>query len=319
MREPWFWRERSLAARAAALALSPAAIIYDAGRRLRAATTAPGSVGAPVVCVGNATLGGVGKTPFVLMLHALLKARGVEAHFQSRGYGGKLAGPLRVNDQHMARDVGDEPLLLAAAAPTFIARDRLAGARAAAEGADLVIMDDGFQNPRVRKEISFLLVGDDMGNGRLFPAGPMREPLADAVARADVVVLVGMASAPIGAEARPIFRATTQLSPPIAPQKILAFCGIGRPERFFRALEAAGFTVAEKVAFPDHHPFSPEDLGVLRAKATKVGAAMLTTEKDFVRLAPGDRDGVAVAKLEMSVDDPEALVRLVLQKIGRAP
>jgi tetraacyldisaccharide 4'-kinase len=320
MREPWFWRERGLTARAAALALTPAALLYDIGQRIRTAATAPAAVGAPVICVGNASLGGVGKTPFALMLLEMLSARGIKVFFQSRGYGGSLAGPLRVVDEHDAEAVGDEPLLLAAAAPTFVARDRLAGVRAAAKaGADIVIMDDGLQNPRVAKDFSFLLIGEDMGNGRLFPAGPMREPLARAAARADAIVLVGMAAAPFGVPARPTWRATARISPEIAPQKILAFCGIGRPARFFAALEKEGFTLAERVAFPDHYPFTLQDVGALRSKAAKLGVALMTTEKDFVRIAPEERNGVAIARLAMSVDDPDALLRLVLEKIGRAP
>lgn len=320
MKEPWFWRDKSIAARAAAAAMAPAALAYDGAQVLRAAVSKPAKTSAPVICIGNATLGGTGKTPFALMLQRLLSDRGVKAHFLSRGYGGTLKGPLRVLPQHTAQDVGDEPLLLAAAAPTWIAKDRAAGAAAAARCADLIIMDDGFQNPTVKKRVSVLLVsaGDPCGNGRVFPAGPMREPLARALARADAVVITGEGAPELDA-AVPVFRATTSIDVDTAPQKCVAFCGIANPERFFKDLEARGFTLTARAAFADHHPYTDGDLAALRKKARREGAALITTEKDFVRLPPDARDGVAVARLTMSVDDPEGLAALVLSKIGRAP
>lgn len=320
MKEPWFWRDKSIAARAAAAAMTPAALLYDGAQRLRAVVSRPAKISAPVICIGNATLGGTGKTPFALMLQRLLAARGVKAHFLSRGYGGALKGPLRVLPQHTAQDVGDEPVLLAAAAPTWIARNRAAGTAAAAHCAGVVIMDDGFQNPTVAKAFSVLLVNaDDPGDGRVFPAGPMREPLARAVARADAVVLIGKGSPKPGTGDVPIFRATTAIDPGIAPQRCVAFCGIANPERFFKDLEARGFTLTAKAAFADHHPFTDAELAALRKEARRDGAALITTEKDFMRLAPEARDGVAVARLTMSVDDPERLTALALSKIGRAP
>ena len=321
MQEPWFWRDKSLAARAAALMLTPAALIYDVGRRARAAMATPNVVAAPVVCVGNATLGGVGKTPFALMLHALLKARRLDAHFQSRGYGGSLKGPVRVNNLHTAQDVGDEALLLAAAGPTFVAKSRAEGVRAAADaGASAIVMDDGFQNPSVRKDFSILLLdaSDIAGNGRTFPAGPLREPLSGAVGRADAIVFAGFGKPTLQTD-KPIFRARSHIEPTIGAQPVVAFCGIGRPTRFFASLESAGFTLAGKRAFPDHHVYQPAELSALRATAAKAGAPLITTEKDFVRLDAASREDLAVAKLIMTVDDPERLTALVLEKIGRTP
>lgn len=321
MKEPWFWRETGLAAGAAAATLAPAAFLYDLAQRLRAALTAPVRAGAPVICIGNATLGGVGKTPFALLLQGLLKAEGVDAHFLSRGYGGRLSGPARVIAQHTSEEVGDEPLLLAAAAPTFVARNRAAGARAAADGADAVIMDDGFQNPAVAKAVSLLLIdaGDPAGNGRLFPAGPLREPLARAAARADAVILVGDGAAPAGLGPAPVFRAKRRTTASIPPQRVFAFCGVGRPAQFFNALEAQGFALAGRAAFPDHHPYTDLEMAALRSKARKADAALIATEKDIVRLDSAARAGVAVARLEMSVDDPDALTALVRSGMARVP
>lgn len=320
MKEPWFWREQGLAARAAAAMMIPAALLYDGAQRLRAAIATPQDAGAPVICVGNASLGGTGKTPFALMLQRLLAERGVAAHFTSRGYGGALNGPVRVTPQHTADDVGDEPLLLAAAAPTWVAKSRIAGARAAAAGADVIIMDDGFQNPTAKKACAFLLVNaaDTDGAGRIFPAGPMREPLARAIARADALIFTGDGDDALDASGAPAFRARTTIEPGIPPQKCVAFCGIGNPHRFFADLEAAGFSLHATAAFPDHHFFSDADLSALRRKAKTEGAALITTEKDFVRLSPDARADVAVARLIMTIDDPQGLTALTLSKIAGA-
>jgi tetraacyldisaccharide 4'-kinase len=317
--EPWIWRERSLAASAASWALMPAAYLYEAGQALRQATTRPVRISTPVICVGNATLGGVGKTPFALLLQQLLAAQGLKTHFLSRGYGGALAGPTQVGAEHSSAEVGDEPLLLARAAPTFVARNRIRGARAAAAGADIIIMDDGFQNPTIEKQCAFLLVNaaDPTGNGRVFPAGPLRETLSRAAKRADALVLVGDGPAPAIADSPPMFRMRTMIAPSIAPQAVIAFCGIGGPERFFGDLERAGFTLKDKVAFPDHHPFTDHEIARLKTNAEKSGASLITTEKDLVRLRGEAHQGVAVAVLQASVDDPERLVALALSKCGK--
>ncbi len=330
MKEPWFWRDQSLAARAAASAMTPASLLYDLAQRLRAAIVTPRDAGAPVICVGNATLGGSGKTPFALLLRRLLNERGVTAHFSSRGYGGALSGPVRVTAAHTAEEVGDEALLLAAAAPTWIAKNRAAGARAAAgAGAGAVIMDDGFQNPTVKKHVSILLVSvaDLSGNGRVFPAGPLREPFARAIARADIVVVVhrehpfgaprDAASALIEKAGRGsrIYHAHTAIDPSIAPGKAVAFCGIAHPERFFESLERSGFVLTSRIAFADHHPFTTANLAELRRRTADENAALITTEKDFVRLERGARDGIAIARLRLEVDQPEYLAGDVLETI----
>lgn len=320
--EPWFWRGNTPAASLARAALLPAALVYDLAQRLRAAATTPTRVGLPVICIGNATLGGAGKTPLAMTLHGLLKARGINACFQSRGYGGSLRGPVRVDDRHAADEVGDEALLLASLAPTFVAKDRLAGlCAAAAGGAELVIMDDGFQNPTIVKDVSLLVIDPDdaLDGAPLFPAGPLREPLTRAVARADALILTGEKAVAIDAGARPIFRARRETKASIAPQRVVAFCGIGRPARFFASLEAQGFSLARRLAFPDHHAFSAADLERLRAEARKEKAMLITTEKDRVRLSSRDRDGVAIASLSLTIDGADALVSLIFSKIGRAP
>ena len=317
MKEPWFWRDASIAARLARAALAPLSFAYDAGQRLRRAIAPAGGADAPVICVGNASLGGVGKTPFALMLAAALKDRGLTAHFSSRGYGGALRGPVQVARDHRACDVGDEALLLAAAAPTWIAKDRLAGARAAAAGADVVIMDDGFQNPSVRKAVSLLVVdaADPGEDARVFPAGPMREPLNRAIARADAIIQIGKGA--VDPQGKPLFRAATRVAASPQTGRVLAFCGIGNPARFFASLESAGFEIAGRAAFADHHPYDGADLAMLRRRAAQLKARLVTTEKDFVRLSPDERRDIEILKIEMTLDDWPGLVDLILTKAVR--
>jgi tetraacyldisaccharide 4'-kinase len=306
MREPWFWRSRSPAARAATLLLTPAAIAYQAGHRLLWAATAVERAPVPVICVGNATLGGAGKTPFAMLAAELLREEGVTAHFVTRGYGGALTGPVAVDpDRHNADDVGDEALLLARRAPAVVSRNRLAGARlAAANGAQAIVMDDGFQNPSLFKDLSILIAGaeDAASNGALFPAGPYREPMQSARARADIVVAVGDS----GDDAD--FRASLEPVAP-APERVVAFAGIGRPEKFFATLERAGYDLARRISFPDHHRFAEAELRMLEREAARQNARLICTEKDYVRLSPAFHERVLVLPVVMRVDDPDGLKR----------
>lgn len=325
MREPWFWRDRTLAARLISASLAPASAAYDLARRMRIALTRPYLAPLPVICVGNATLGGVGKTPFALMLAKILEARAINAHFLTRGFGGAAKGPLRVDAAaHDAATVGDEALLLAAAAPTWLSRDRPSGALAAKlAGADAVIMDDGFQNPSLEKTFSILLTDaeDPVGNGRLFPAGPLREPEAAALARAgaQVFVVSGKTSPRrrVPAAGLPTFDAWLEPVGGLRPGRVIAFCGIGRPERFFRSLAESGFELVEAVAFPDHQQFGEAALRRLKRIAREKSARLITTEKDFVRIPPPYRNGVEAFRVEMRCDNAEALAALAMAAIGR--
>jgi tetraacyldisaccharide 4'-kinase len=294
MREPPFWwRPAGLEARL----LAPAAAIYGAiaARRLRR----PGqSMGVPVVCIGNPTLGGAGKTPLALAVARLLAGADERPVFLSRGYGGRLAGPVRVDpDRHRAADVGDEPILLACAAPAIVARDRVQGALAAiAAGASVIVMDDGFQNPSLIKDVAVLVVDARraIGNAKVFPAGPLRAPLADQLMRAHAVVLVGQADQEpnIARDARarkiPIFHARLQPDRDtvagLLGTGVLAFAGIGDPRKFFDSLEEVGIAVAAARAFPDHHPYTPADGRMLCELAVRQNLVLVTTEKDAARL-----------------------------------
>jgi tetraacyldisaccharide 4'-kinase len=298
MRPPAFWSAPgpTLAARA----LSPLAAIYGAAAARRMAR--PGErAPVPVVCVGNFTLGGAGKTPTALLVAEILRAAGHRPAFLSRGYGGSEAGPLRVDpDRGRPEEVGDEPLLLARSGPTYVSRDRPAGAQlAAAEGASAIVMDDGLQNPSLVKDLSLAVVdgGSGVGNGMVFPAGPLRAPLAAQWPRIGGLVAIGPGepgerlAREAAARGLPVFRAALEPEPAAAAglrgRPVLAFAGIGRPGKFFDTLEALGAVVAERRAFPDHHAFTPEDLNDLRRCAAARGLALVTTEKDRVRLPPG--------------------------------
>ena len=270
----------------------------------------------PVLCCGNAGVGGAGKTTLALDLLRRLQLRDGRPHALLRGYGGRERGPIRVQPGvHDAARVGDEALLLAAVAPTWVSADRAAGAWAAAEeGADAIVMDDGLQNPGLVKDCSLLVVdgGYGFGNGRLLPAGPLREPVAAAAARCRAAVLIGadahgaLAMLPPGL---PVLRAV--LVPDLGEldfaRRYLAFAGIGRPGKFFAGLRAAGVTLAGIWAFADHHPYTEADLAALRRDAHGAGAMLLTTPKDIARLTADQRADIAVADVTLAWEDEAAL------------
>jgi tetraacyldisaccharide 4'-kinase len=285
MRAPEFWRRRG----ALAAFLLPASALYYLGARWKRARTATQRAGVPVICVGNAVLGGAGKTPVALAIGERLKAQGVRAFYLSRGYGSTQAGPLLVDAAvHSAAGVGDEPLLLARVLPTVVSCDRAAGARFAVEaGAQALVMDDGLQNASLHKDISLLVVDGEyrFGNGMIFPAGPLREPVEEALARVDAAVVIGGAWEEC---AKPVLRAAlVAQEKTLAGIKVVGFAGIGQP---------------------DHHPYTQADLSSLRRRAN--GARLVTTAKDAVRLPNGCGD-VAVVEVTLAFEDMQALDALL--------
>lgn len=301
--------------------LAPLALLYESVSRLNGWLTTPMPSPVPVLCVGNLVAGGAGKTPTAISLARDLTARGVAVHFLTRGYGGRLSGPVLVDlARHTAADVGDEALLLARVAPTWIGADRRVTAHRAAEtGAALVIMDDGFQNPSLRKDWSLVVIDGavGLGNGRIIPAGPLRENPARALARADAVLIVGEDTggvadriSSLAPRVLPILAA--RLEPDanaakLAGKRVFAFAGIARPEKFFASLRAAGCEIAGTRAFPDHHPFRTSELTALGDAARAAGATLVTTEKDRVRLSDEQAAAIEVFAVHVAWRDPGAL------------
>jgi tetraacyldisaccharide 4'-kinase len=288
----------------------------------------------PVLCVGNFTVGGSGKTPTAIAVARLLLGSGRRPFFLSRGYGGRLAGPVRV-DAQPADMVGDEPLLLARIAPTIVARDRPAGAAAAAQaGADAIVMDDGWQNPSLRKDLAIAVLDGrrGIGNGRVFPAGPLRAPLESQLDHADALMVIGRPAAGAeraiaAAQRRGLSRFEGELAPDpaviaeLAGAQVLAFAGIADPDKFFATLEAVGIAVAARRGFPDHHRFTEREVAVLLALAHRERLALVTTEKDLARLAGDPRARELVARttalpVTLTLGDPAGFERMVLGALG---
>ena len=297
----------------------PASGIYAMATVLRRWRHRPYRPPVPVVVAGGLTLGGSGKTPLALALAERLAAR--KPHFVTRGYGGRSKGPLQVDpSRHSAAEVGDEPLLLARQAPTWVARNRAAGARAAVEaGAGLIILDDGFQNPFLAKDLALLSIDGEggLGNGHVFPGGPLREPLAFALRRAAVVVRIG--DDLVGVERlvrgrRPIIAARLVPTPEaagIAGQRVFAFTGIGRPEKFFASLRATGAELVTSRAFPDHHPYTSVEAANLLSEATQLKALPVTTAKDQVRLPRAVQGHVTVFAIRLVFSQSPELEELL--------
>ena len=323
MRPPEFWEKGGRRAHTVEALLAPVSMLYAwaGARRLRDGKPEP--IGVPVICVGNVTLGGVGKTPIARALASRLRGQGVNTHVLSRGYGGTLKGPLQVDTaRHNAREVGDEPLLHAQDGPAWIANDRVAGARAArAAGAQTIITDDGFQSPDIAKDLSILVfdAAAGLGNERVFPSGPLREPVKAALARADLVILVGDHEAPyLTGFAGPVLRAQIQASGAAPSGPLIAFAGIGRPEKFFHTLTAMGGEVSEALPFADHHLFTGNDLALLDRYAAERKARLITTEKDFVRLPPEWRARVATLPVAAKFADKNVIEAALAPLLARA-
>ena len=303
--------------------LSPLGWLYGAVTRAKLRREGA-DVGVPVVCVGNASLGGAGKTPIVIYLLESFGRMGLDVAALTRGHGGAEAGPVAVGPEHSARDVGDEALLLGAAGPTWVSRDRVLGAAKALEGgADVIVMDDGYQNPDLKKDLNLLVVDAEVGfgNGRVFPAGPLRERAEEALARADAVVLM-MPDADFDPAPAlvamfgdlPVVPAWLAARERVPGGPLHAFAGIGRPEKFFATVERSGGTLVGATAFPDHHVFREDELAGLARDARAAGATLITTDKDYVRLPAGFRKGVARLPVGVEFGD-ELLLRSVLHPV----
>ncbi|MEH2622477.1 tetraacyldisaccharide 4'-kinase [Bradyrhizobium sp. AZCC 1719] len=327
MREPGFWHGPSSLN---SHLLKPLGALYGAiaAQRLRRKGL---NAGIPVLCVGNYHVGGAGKTPTVLALAKLMRDLGETPVVLSRGYGGELRGPVRVDpERHAAADVGDEPLMLAGHLPVVVSRKRAEGVPLArSQGATVILMDDGFQNPSIIKDACLIVIDSErgLGNGKVFPAGPLRAPLRPQLARTDALIIVGNGTAAepvaaeIAAQGKPVLRA--HLKPDDAPvaalrgKRVLAFAGIGDPVRFFNTLRLSGIDVVRQQAFADHHPYSQSEIEGLITEARRDGLTLVTTEKDLARLRDPAQHIVPFG-VTLEFDDPARLRKFVADRLFKA-
>jgi tetraacyldisaccharide 4'-kinase len=317
MKPPEFWRAGGWQA----VALAPAGCLYALGGAARRRWGAAYDAGVPTICVGNLTLGGAGKTPTVAAIAGRLAARGRRVAILTRGHGGAAQGPMRVDPAaHDAAQTGDEPLLLARHAAVWVAKDRAAGARAAvADGADCLVMDDGFQSPALVKTLSLVVIdgGAGIGNGRVFPAGPLREPAAWGLARARAIVAIGADETGfLARHARGRDALAARLEPAsrdLAGKRVFAFAGIGRPAKFFASLRELGCEIADARGFADHHPYARAEIEALLAQAGD--AIPVTTEKDLVRVPADLRARIAALPVRLVFDRPESLDAILAEAV----
>lgn len=324
MKSPRFWyKDRSWQG----VALSPLGWFYSWLTKQRLRLGNPYRASVPVICIGNINVGGTGKTPTTIALAERLKSLGFEPHIVSRGHGGSIVGPTSVSlEQHNADQVGDEPLLLAAFAPTWISKDRKAGVIAAERaGANVILLDDGFQNPAVSKDLSIVVIDATVGfgNGKAMPAGPLRENVSDGLARAQVVLTIGNNHDQTSfkhALPNHVKRIQAELVPlptgmSWSQMRVLAFAGIGNPTKFFSTVKKLGANIVRSVALDDHQPLSEPLMQRLETDAKKHVAQLVTTEKDAVRLPPTFRSKVLTIPVRLEFSSATALDE-VLSNIG---
>ncbi|WP_419903637.1 tetraacyldisaccharide 4'-kinase [Kiloniella sp.] len=321
MRAPDFWNNRGLIS----TLLLPASLFYKAGGFLRQKLTKPVKVKVPVICIGNLSAGGTGKTPITRSIADILTNKGYTPHIVTRGYGGTERGPIQVQyEKHKPTEVGDEPLMLSSSLPTWVSRDRVLGAEAAiAAGADILLLDDGFQNPKLFKDLSFIIVDANLGfaNGRVIPAGPLRETIPSGANRADAVVLMNsnshLSNQEISSHLAEIPVLHAQVEPvdasiAIKGKSVFAFAAIGYPQKFYSTLEQQRAVLSGTKDFPDHHQYTRSELHEIIKTAENLGAELiLTTEKDYTKIPEDFRNQIHCLPIRAVWDNPNNLMDVI--------
>lgn len=318
MRTPVFWQRNNLIAKL----LTPLGELYALATKLRLKFKQPQKVNIPVICIGNLTAGGTGKTPTAQSLALMLQNAGLYPNFVSRGYHGELQN-IQVNPAvHTARQVGDEPLLLAGIAPAFINADRYQGALMAQNNqAECILMDDGFQNPTLYKDLSFIVIDGaaGFGNRKCIPAGPLREHIADGLKRAQAALIIGADEHNISAGlSLPCFKGQiVPEQPKLKNNKVVAFAGIGRPQKFYTSLQELGIEIIQTFDFPDHHYYTEDELKQILATAAAYNAEPITTSKDFVKIPVSLQPQFKVLQIKIQWEQPEELQKFILSRLGK--
>lgn len=318
MKTPDYWRTDSLVSKI----LAPIGAIYGFLTQLRLKLHNPPKAEIPVICVGNITAGGTGKTPVSIALAKMLINDVYHPFFVTRGYGGKIKNIMVNNKKHSAKEVGDEPLLLSAVAPVVVNPNRYEGAKSAInEGADLVVMDDGFQNPSLYKDLSFLVFDGNygIGNGKIIPAGPLRETFADGTKRADALIIMGEDKNGLAAKTKlPTFFAHLEAAQTaVGKRDVVAFAGIGHPSKFYGSLKEQGLNIVKTYDFPDHHFYRTNELEKIIDEAQKLNADIYTTGKDFVKIPHSLQSQIKVLEVAVVWEKPEELLSFIKSKISK--
>lgn len=317
MRTPAYWNKRNIISDL----LLPLGWLYNFATKLNIYFSKSCKITKPVICVGNLTAGGTGKTPVAISLAALIQNMGKKPFFVSRGYGGYLKNIVVDNKTHTAAEVGDEPLLLSRQAPVVVNPNRFEGASAALKhNADLIIMDDGFQNPGLAKDLSFLVFdgGFGYGNGRGIPSGPLRESLADGIKRAQAIIIIGEDKHHLAEEIKslPVFQGFIVPKPvEITNPQAIAFAGIGRPDKFYNSMREVGFNLLDTIDFPDHHQYTVPELECLIEQAQKQKAELYTTSKDYVKIPAALQKNFKVLEVDIQWQDKPALIEFLKKYI----
>ncbi len=323
LKTPSFWYGDK--AKALEYALMPLSAMYRLAYEIHQSVSQAEKFDVPILCIGNINAGGTGKTPSALALMDTIRKFSIAQNpfFMSRGYGGGEYGPLFVDpEKHTAWNTGDEPIILAGAAPTIVSGNRAQGILFAMHRrADMILMDDGLQNPHIKKDIKFVVINGDMGfgNGKMLPAGPLREPLKRGLKKADAFILIGEDKRNVRAllpADKPLFTATLHPRDHVhVNRRYVAFAGIGYPEKFYNFLRAHNAEIVETVDFPDHYPYTEEDIQTLNFKAINHAAELITTEKDFIRLPKAPGFHPHVLRIVMEWDDENAVADFLQSKL----